>query len=547
MGWEKGQEGWMGVPESQWAVQLTGSDELVLNREKAVFGPGRTQMLLQVEAVGLCFSDLKLLKQFSKHARKGEVCSGVEPGVLGEIPSYVPGEKPAVPGHEAVGRIVAVGDGVRRHRMGERVLVQADWRFLKTAQSNGSFGYNFEGGLQEYTLLDERLVIDPDSGERFLVPVGEERSASALALVEPWGCVEDSYVARERRRVKKGGQTLVVVEEGLGAAGLEVALKEGSPGEVKRAEVSAIGGLPDRAFDDVLYYGSDAAVVEALGEKLANGGLMNVVQCGERFGRPVSVDVGRVHYGGTRWCGTAGEDARMSYAGIPESGELREGEKVLIVGAGGPMGQMHVIRCVSSGVKGLEVVGSDMDAGRLGHLESKVKGLAERNGVSLSLVEAGSGRASEAFTTTILMAPVAGLVVEAVKKSARGGRINIFAGIAAGTRAELELEGYLGRGLWMFGTSGSTIADIKAVLAKVERGTLDTNYSVGAVSGMAGAIEGIRAVEHRRVAGKIVVYPGLHELGLVKLEEMGERCPAAGKKLKEGNWTQEAEAALMGR
>lgn len=80
------------LPERQYAVQLVGPDQLVLNRSKKVFRPGRHQILCRVEAVGLCFSDLKLLKQFSSHVRKSEIVSGIDLQVLGEIPSYVPGE-----------------------------------------------------------------------------------------------------------------------------------------------------------------------------------------------------------------------------------------------------------------------------------------------------------------------------------------------------------------------------------------------------------------------------------------------------------------------
>ncbi|HAU36934.1 MAG TPA: alcohol dehydrogenase, partial [Phycisphaerales bacterium] len=88
--------------------------------------------------------DLKLLKQFSAHPRKGEVVRGLSPQTLAEYPAYRPGNQPTVPGHEAVCRIVAVGAAVRRHKIGERVLVQADWRKVRTAETNGAFGYNFE-------------------------------------------------------------------------------------------------------------------------------------------------------------------------------------------------------------------------------------------------------------------------------------------------------------------------------------------------------------------------------------------------------------------
>ncbi len=61
-------------------------------------------------------------------------------------------------------RIVAVGAAVTHFRVGERVLVQADWRHLPTAASSGAFGYNFEGALQEYVVVDERMVVAARGG-----------------------------------------------------------------------------------------------------------------------------------------------------------------------------------------------------------------------------------------------------------------------------------------------------------------------------------------------------------------------------------------------
>ena len=71
-----------GIPETQYAVQLIGPSKLKLNKAKPVTPPGPTQVLARIEAVGLCFSDLKLLKQFAKHARKGEILTGIDPAVL---------------------------------------------------------------------------------------------------------------------------------------------------------------------------------------------------------------------------------------------------------------------------------------------------------------------------------------------------------------------------------------------------------------------------------------------------------------------------------
>src|SRR5512133_271886 len=106
------------IPAKQYAVQLVGPDQLTLNKSKDVFKPGPHQLLAKVEVVGRCFSDLKLLKQFTAHVRTGPVVAGVDPESLKEIPSYVPDTAPTVPGHEVVARIVAVGPGVTRHKPG---------------------------------------------------------------------------------------------------------------------------------------------------------------------------------------------------------------------------------------------------------------------------------------------------------------------------------------------------------------------------------------------------------------------------------------------
>ncbi|MBI5027928.1 MAG: alcohol dehydrogenase catalytic domain-containing protein, partial [Actinobacteria bacterium] len=122
-------------PATQHAIQFVGPDQVVHNEAKAMYPLGPTQVLLKSEACGICFSDTKLLHAFTNHPRKSEVLSGLGADELAGIPSYRPGAQPIVPGHEPVGRIVAVGSQVRHHRVGERVLVQTDYRHLPTASS----------------------------------------------------------------------------------------------------------------------------------------------------------------------------------------------------------------------------------------------------------------------------------------------------------------------------------------------------------------------------------------------------------------------------
>jgi L-sorbose 1-phosphate reductase len=534
------------IPRTQHAVQLVGPGELKLNTVKSVPVPGPHEILVKVEAVGLCFSDLKLLKQFHDHARKSEVASGIDPAILKGMRSYVPGNLPVVPGHEVSCRIVAVGDKVAHHQVGERCLVQTDYRQLPTtAGSAAAFGYNFEGGLQEYTLLDERVVISPN-GDRFLIPVSEKRSASAVALVEPWACVEDSYVTTERNTIKDGGKLLVVVAESRQATGLDACMSPlGQPAEVAKISPAEAGSLPNETFDDIVYYGADKATIEILNDKLAPGGIINLVLDGQRIGQPASVGIGRVHYGGTRWIGTTGRDPAVSYRAIPRKGEIRPHDKVLIIGAAGPMGQMHVIRTVCLGVPGVSVVGTDFDDARIETLRKKAAPLADANGVKLSLVNPQHTPLTEKFSYFALMAPVGALVAGSIQDAGEGALINLFAGIPAPTKHELDLDTYIEKHCFMFGTSGSTIDDMRIVLKKVERDELDTNASLDAVSGMAGAIDGIACVENRTLAGKIIVYPMLHDVGLIPLAEMDRHFPTVAEKLDRGKWTRAAEVELL--
>jgi hypothetical protein len=141
--------------------------------------------------------------------------------------------------------------------------------------------------------------------------------------------------------------------------------------------------------------------------------------------------------------------------------------------------------------------------------------------------------------------PAPPLVGQAVDLAGEGCRVNIFAGFAAGTRAALDLDRIIRRRIYLFGTSGSEIPDMKAVLGRLERGDLDTNVSVDAIAGMEGVAEALAAVEARTSGGKIVVYPGLHETGMVRLSEMASRFPEAAAAMRDGRWTREAELALL--
>jgi len=535
-----------------------------LVKDKQVHSPGPYQILAKVEAVGLCFSDMKLLKQFEKHPRKGEVLSGIDKDILSDFPGYKPAAQPTIPGHEAVCTIAAVGEKVEHHKPGQRVLVQTDYRWLKTAESNAAFGYNLEGALQQYALLDERLIVDPGSNESFLIPVEPGLSNSAIAMVEPWACVESSYISDERRTIAEGSNLLIAAEPGRKIKGIAEGFSpNGKPvsitvlcdndSQLEAAKslgvnvtpVSQLANLADESFDDIIYFGSSKEAIGVLNDKLAGGGIINIVLGGEKIGSGVSVSVGRVHYGLTRWIGTAGDEAADSYKIIPDTGDVRDGDKTIVIGAGGPMGQMHAIRIISCGRENLSVTATDLDNERLESLESKAADLARERSVELTFINPGRQNLNQKFSYSVIMAPIGELVAQAITNSLDGALINIFAGIPASVKQDIDLDTYIANKCFMFGTSGSRLLDMKTVLQKITSGQLDTDYSVAAVSGMAGAIEGMSAVNNRTIAGKIVVYPALEKMPLIELSKMKDIYPTVAEKIKNGIWNVQAEQELI--
>ncbi|QWW19983.1 alcohol dehydrogenase catalytic domain-containing protein [Schaalia sp. 19OD2882] len=526
-------------PESQHAIQIVGKEEFVVNTSKAIDPVGPHQMMLKVEACGICFSDTKLLHQFDSHPRKSDVIAGIAPEALTQIPSYHPGSAPVTPGHEPVVRVVEVGESVTHFKVGDRLLVQADWKHLRTAKSNGAFGYNFDGALQEYVVVDERCVVSPD-GEEFLIHVSEGPSAAAVGLIEPWATVEGSYAWAERNHVADGGRLLVV-----GEGCVDALTAEHTPAEVVRVAVDALGEVEGQEFDDIVFFGADARAIEKAALLLGSRSVMCVVLGGARIDGKVSLDIGRVHYDFTRFCGTTGSDPVEGYAWIPANGDLRKGDKCAFIGAAGPMGVMHAMRAVTCGVPGLSVVGTDLSDERLANLKEVVGATAEKNGVPLDIINTGTQPLEYGYTYVTCLVPVPALVSQAVDICAEGGILNAFAGIAAGTFGDFDLQGIIERKIFMLGTSGSDVSDMRTVLRKIEAGIIDTTISLWAVTGMAGFGDAIGAVMNRTSGGKIMVFPMLHDLGLTPVADLAEDFPEVAAKLNDGLWTKEAEEALL--
>jgi len=486
--------------------------------------PKANEVLLRVDAVGLCLSDIKIIKQGSSHARLRGRDLAAEPTVLG---------------HECAVTVVKAGQNWQaKFHPGERFIVQAD---IYHKGKGYAFGYLIPGGLAQYTYVDER-VLDGDEG-CYLLRVLDEAGYSQVALAEPWACVEMSYNLTEGRLVPSKGRVLIVTD---------LDLPEIFEGSVHVP--SDLEGLPDGQFDDIVVFDPKPEVVEQLAGRLNKNGIMFLV------GEPIDVgivnlDIGKIHYEGQRFYGGGSNFDEIADAN--KRNDLKPGGAALFVGAGGPMGQMHVQRSISIKDGPKTVVVTDLDKDRLAHIEARFGGMAVDKGVTLlTLCPSDFDTpqdldvklreiAPEGYSDICILAPIAQMVADLMPIAADNAIVNVFAGVGIGSKAPIPLED-LCRGVTIIGSSGSRISDLRKILGMVENAELNTNLSVAAIGGLNAALEGLKGLSEARFPGKTVIYPQVPDLPLMGLPELAEKLPDVAARLStEGSWTIEAEEALL--
>lgn len=166
--------------------------------------PGPGQVMVRIEASGVCHTDL--------HARDGDW--PVQPTL------------PFIPGHEGVGRVVELGEGVQHIAVGDAVGIPwlhtacgrcehcaSGWETLCEAQQNT--GYSVDGGFAEYVLAD------PDYVGR--IPAGMDLAAAAPIL-----CAGVTvYKGLKQTEVRPGQWVVISGIGGLGHMAVQYAIAMG--------------------------------------------------------------------------------------------------------------------------------------------------------------------------------------------------------------------------------------------------------------------------------------------------------------------------------
>jgi threonine dehydrogenase-like Zn-dependent dehydrogenase len=253
--------------------------------------------------------------------------------------------------------------------------------------------------------------------------------------------------------------------------------------------------------------------------------------------------------------GGTGADVAEAYLQTPVRAALKPGGKALFVGAGGPMGRMHVQRAIEFSNPPGVIVCSDVSDMRLGELCESFAGQARDKGIEFVCVNPMNKEAyaesmapfkADGFDDIIVLAPVAPVIADSATWLARKGVMNIFAGVARGTMAALDLgDAYL-KQTRVIGHSASVMEDMMLVLDKTYSGELSPNRSVAAVGSLSAAKDGLKAVKEATLAGKVMIYPHIKDFPLTPLAELKDKLPSVHALLNErGEWTKEAEDEFL--
>ena len=539
-----------------WPFSGGGLDGVGVNGQpvsESIPTTGPSELLVRVDAVTLCASDGKMLR-------------------LGTAYPLLRGRdlkaQPTRLGHEVALTVVEVGQQRRgQYRVGQRLGLQPD---VFVGGERRCFGVTLPGGLTEYLVLGNDVLEGDDGPYIFSVDeldLDRRLSLADVAVTEPWACVEMAYQPKRRLEPLAGGRLWIhgesaaagfmlptfpsgeVILSGTAQNYAQTLADQGHP--IQLAELAdLLNGA--QTFDDIILLDPADDLPELALPLLSHCGLLNLSMSATNTRRyETQVDASRLHYEPISLVGQAGPEVGAAYG--EHRSYLRPGGTLLIHGAGGAMGRMHLERALSLPNPPSTIVATNRGAVRLSELGVSFAARAAERGITLKLISPAQhpGQLEEearrlgGFDDVVVNIPSLSEMQYAANFLRRDGLLALFAGIPAGQRLRLPLGNVARCRAEFTGTSGSSLADQRRVIQKTLSGELDASSVIAAVCGLRAAREGLAAVMDGRYTGKIVVYPPLLDLPLLGLEELATVAPAVHASLDAGRWTKAAEDALF--
>ena len=260
------------------AARFDGATRSLTVKDVPIPTPGPSEVLVRVEACGICLSDVHLI-------------DGTLPALLPEV----------TPGHEAAGTIALVGDQVPGWQLGDRVVMAGGRQCghcracvrgrPEECEAFEIMGFNFDGAWAQYVVVPYTGLSSVPDGIAF-----EQAAVLADAVSTPYAALTDRAALRAGESIGLWGIG------GLGVHAVQVARLVGA------SPILALDPLPS-ARERALAIGADHAldptaddVVEQV-RRLTGGRMLDVAvdlvgsnqvlaqaaSCLGRFGRCVMV------------------------------------------------------------------------------------------------------------------------------------------------------------------------------------------------------------------------------------------------------------------
>jgi alcohol dehydrogenase, propanol-preferring len=211
------------------AVLDSGKNKVEI-RDVPEIAPGKSEVKVRIHSCGVCGSDVHLIAHGSLKCK----------------------HYPGIPGHEASGVIVEVGETVTHLHRGDRVVISAGTScgicpYCMTGRENlcpeiGVFGFDQQGSFAEYNTVEARYAIPlPDS-----IPF-DQGAILADAVSTPYNAL------RYRGSIQESDTVAIIGCGGLGIHGVALA-RVFTKGKLIAMDID------DAALENALAYGADEII-----------------------------------------------------------------------------------------------------------------------------------------------------------------------------------------------------------------------------------------------------------------------------------------------